>query len=98
MQTKDHTHRTRKGKKRNDLPQMPSYCRGTGPRFRGENLYHLFRKKLLECGQAFKRENLEGCKETLGEEILKLNRHVEDYWRNKLFNLNSKDKNKFEGY
>jgi len=41
---------------------------------------------------------LERCKETLGEEMVKLNRHVEDYWRNKLFNLNSKDKNKFEGY
>jgi hypothetical protein len=39
---------------------------------------------------------LERCKETLGEEMVKLNRHVEDYWRNKLFNLNSKDKNKFD--
>jgi len=41
---------------------------------------------------------LGGCKETSGKEMVKLNQHVEDYYRNKLFNLNSKDKNKFEGY
>jgi hypothetical protein len=43
-------------------------------------------------------KNLERCKETLGEKMVKLNQHVADYYRHKLFNLNSKDKNKFEGY
>ena len=30
--------------------------------------------------------------------MVKLNQHVADYYRHTLFNLNSKDKNKFEGY
>ena len=41
---------------------------------------------------------MERCKETLGEEMVRLNRHVEDFYRHKYFNLNSKDKNRFDGY